>query len=253
MKLSIGAISAAVIVFVVSGASPLWAQTGSTADAALAAGGLSLAGGYGDDYQNGYHATTAAEGFFRGIADGIRSLGLARLLSSEAMINEQEAYRRGLENARASVNTYFDNRQVNRERRALERGPRPSAEDYARYARMGKPRLLSPSELDPLTGDVEWPILLRMEEFDSQRLALDQVFSRWATSGTLSYDDFFRVRQITANMLDDLRGRIRVLPPSQYVVAMRFLESMSFEAGQPSRQLKGPAVANVGTRPFMQR
>ena len=44
-----------------------------------------------------------------------------------------------------------------------------------------------------------------------------------------------------------------VLPPNQYIVAMRFLESMAFETSQPSRPLQSATVANVGARQGIQR
>ena len=126
--------------------------------------------------------------------------------------------------------TYFDMRRMNREARTAERGPRPTEADLVRYAQIGKPQRPSPSELDVVTGRISWPRLLQSAEFAPQRAALDEVFSHRASSGAINVNEYLKVYQLTALMLDALRARIRDVPSYDYLVARRFLQSLTYEA-----------------------
>ena len=148
---------------------------------AIAEGPLGTLGGvspfFGDGVVVGggypFKASTPAESFARGAADVIRAQGEFNRLTSEAAINWQEAKARAIVNARDYVDAYFRNRQANRDYRRAERGPRPTAEDLERYAQAMKPTPLSPSELDVLTGRVNWPILLRADCFSPIRAEME--------------------------------------------------------------------------------
>jgi len=187
-------------------------------------------GGYGGGY---HHASTAAEGAARGMADLVRSQGQTNLNNSAAAINYSVARRNQTDNRSAWTSTYFQMRQENRRARAAERGPRPSMADLVRYAQAGKPKPLSPSELDNITGNVHWPMLLQVDDYQDSRYELEKIFKSRARTGTLSPSDFMRIRQVTTSMLDQLKGNIRELPPQQYMIAMRFLESLAYEASRP--------------------
>ena len=114
--------------------------------------------GYGRGYGGGgYHASTAAEGFQRGMADVIRSTGAANMMNSEAMINVETARQQYISNRLYGTQTYFEMRRLNKEARAAEAGPRPTQQDVIRYAQERAPNRLSTSEVDPLTGNIAWP------------------------------------------------------------------------------------------------
>ena len=148
------------------------------------------------------------------------------------MINLTDAQRREMENLQKWTETYFDMRRVNREARTAERGPRPTEADLVRYAQIGKPQRLSPSELDAVTGRISWPRLLQAAEFAPQRNALEEVFSHRASSGAIEVDEYLRVYRLTGLMLDGLRragqGRARLR-----------LSSRPALSGEPD--LRGPA------------
>jgi hypothetical protein len=192
-------------------------------------------GGWGAGYPTYHHASTAAEGAARGMADVTRSAGMYNLATSEAAINVTEAQSNYIKNRDEWTNTYFQMREANRQYRAKERGPRPSMEDLVRYAQAGKPARLSPSELDTVSGDVSWPSILQKEEFAKQRAQLEALFAKRAADGSVGPEQLAEIRRITGALIDQLKEQLQSREVSQmdYIGAKRFLESLSFEGQTP--------------------
>ena len=189
-------------------------------------------GGYGG-YPVYSRASTAAEGAARGMADVVRSQGEANLNNSAAAINATVARSNQIQNRAAWTSTYFDMRAENRARRAAERRPRATMADLVRYAQAGKPKQLSPSELDVVTGAVYWPAFLKGEDYAKSRAELEAVYARRSSSGAVSAADYVKVRGVTNTMLAQLKGQIKEIPPAQYTVAKKFLQSLAYEINRP--------------------
>lgn len=224
---------------------------------ALADGPGSWAGGgpwypYGGAYFGpySYHAATAAESYGRGLADVLRAQAEFNRLTSEAAINAQAARAQAITNAQDAVQAYFNIRRQAREYRQAERRPRPSLEAIERYARDARPDALSPSQLDGLTGRVNWPILLGHETFQAPREKLEELLDRWAVSRNLGAaanfgaQEYLAVLQLTDEMIDKLREQVHLLPAQDYVSAKRFLESLAHEI-QSSNRPDASLAANV--------
>jgi hypothetical protein len=188
--------------------------------------------GYGG-YGGGYHSSTAAEGAARGMADVVRSQGEANLNNSAAAVNYSVARSNQIDNRAKWTSTYFQMREENRQARAAERRPRATMADLVRYAQAGKPKPLSPSQLDVVTGAVSWPLALQVDGYAKSRAELEPILAGRASSRTISPADYMKVRQVTNAMLAQLKGQIREIPPEQYTVAKRFLESLAYEATRP--------------------
>ncbi|HUT94613.1 MAG TPA: hypothetical protein VMY37_34475 [Thermoguttaceae bacterium] len=189
---------------------------------------------YGAPYPTNYHSSTAAEGALRGMGDLARSAGEYNLTTSQAAINMTEAQKKDIENRDQWTNTYFQMREANKEYRAQERGPRPSMESMVRYAQAGKPKRLSPSEVDSVTGKIAWPVLLQTDAYSAHRKELEQLFGKRAEHGVLGVDDQLQIRKTTTAMLAELKGQIRDVPQMDYIAARRFVESLAYEATAPS-------------------
>ena len=192
----------------------------------------------GGDYYGGYpggyyHASTAAEGAMRGMADVVRSQGQANLNNSAAAINYTVAQRNEIDNRYAWTNTYFEMRRANRAYREAERGPRTTMEQAVRLAQAGMPKPLSPGEVDTVTGAISWPRFLQSDAYATNRSELEEIFSRRASLGTLGAEDFMRARQATDAMLAALKKQVRQVPPEDYMASKRFLQSLAYEAGRP--------------------
>jgi hypothetical protein len=191
---------------------------------------------FGGDY--GYpvddRASTAAEGYARGLSDVIRSQGAANLLNSQAAINATEAEKKSIENREQWTSTYFQMRKENREARAAESGPRSSAEDLVRYAQMGKPKILGSNELDKVSGKIFWPIALTTDEYSDSRKQLDDIFARRAKYGDISMGELMNVVNITNQMIEQLKSQIKNIPGMEYSKAKAFLVSLAYEVQRSS-------------------
>lgn len=200
-----------------------------------------LAGGmvtYGQDYYGGYaeyHSSTAAEGALRGMGDVARSAGQYNLQTSEAAINMTEAQKNHIQNRDEWTNTYFQMREANRQYRAAERKPRASIDDLVRYAQAGKPKPLSPSELDTVAGQISWPAVLKAEQFNHGRQALEELFLKRADQGGLSFDDQAAASRASDALMEQVKEGLRQKKVSQmdYVAAKQFIESLAVEAKRP--------------------
>jgi len=186
-------------------------------------------GGYVDN-----RAATPGESYARGLSDMTRSQSIANLNNSEAAINMTEAARKGMENRQQWTDTYFQMRDANRQYRAQERGPKATMEDAVRYAQLGKPAALSPSELDTVDGAISWPMLLQSPQYADYRAQLESLYAKRAEYGGITTDDYFQINRTTGAMLDALKTQVRNVPPAEYMAARRFIESLAYEARRPA-------------------
>jgi hypothetical protein len=177
-----------------------------------------------------YNASTADEGYARGLSDIIRSQGAYNLMTSQAAINATQAVRNDIENREQWVNTYYQMRKEQRAAIAEERGPRPTAEDLMRYSQMGKPKPLGPNQFDAVSGKIYWPRMLRTDQFASSRAVLDDLMIKRARYGDVSMEDLIKIREETDKMINQLNQGIRDVPPMEYATAKQFLVSLTYQA-----------------------
>lgn len=192
-----------------------------------------VVGGGSGGYRAGYHASTAFEGASRGFADYMRSQGQFNLDTAEAAVAAAQARQQEIDNYQQRADAYYNVRQKVREYRAAERRPRPTAEDLIRYARRARPERLSPMELDTLTGQLVWPVLLWHDAFAEHRAALEELFEKRALEQRLRTDDYLAAKQSIVALKSELKARIRELPLDDYASAKRFLRSLDYEARLP--------------------
>lgn len=184
-------------------------------------------------YDEGYHSSTAGEGYARGMGDLVRSQGVYNVLSSQAAVNMTEARRRQIENQAQWTDTYFRMRQTNREARAQEKGPQPTREDWVRIAQMGRPARLGPTQLDAVSGLIHWPALLNTDEFSNYRADLEPLFAERAQTGAMDGDGRKKTQSVTKAMLNVLKSQITQVASADYMQARKFIESLAYEAGLP--------------------
>jgi hypothetical protein len=184
------------------------------------------------DYPVSYHSSTYEEGVQRGFADVVRSAGAANLMNSEAAINYEDARRKYIDNRVYGTEKYFQMRQINKTARTAERGRQPTMEDLIRYASERAPSRLSPSELDPLTGIVTWPALLRDPAFQDTRKALDELFVARSAMGYLTAEQAAEANGAIDGMRAVLKKNISSYPPQMYTSAKKFLDSLAYESFQ---------------------
>jgi len=204
--------------------------------AAQCCGSASYSGGrpyYGGAPLWHHHASTAAEGYARGVAAILYAQGAYNRLSAEARMVHAQAYAQELENRQRAVDTFFNLRATNRRARAVERGERPTFEELAKLARDSAPGRLGDDQLGRASGQIHWPAALQDEQFAAYRAQLEQIFRYRATTGTVGSHQQQQVRQLTHRMLSRLKGNIRQLSPMEYTEARGFLTSLAYEAQLP--------------------
>jgi hypothetical protein len=204
-----------------------WAAVG----AAWVLGGLASAASAQVVYNN---ASTAGESYARGLGDVIRSEGEYNLNSSQAAINMTQARRASIQNQQLAAQTYFDMRKMNRAYQAEERGPRPTMEQIVRMAQSGMPKELSPSQLDSISGKINWPALLNTPTYAESRKKIEDVFAKRAKYGGMAFDDEQTLWQTTNAMLEQLNDQIRDVPPASYLASKKFIQSLAYEGQKPS-------------------
>jgi hypothetical protein len=192
-------------------------------------------GGYGGWY-GGSGGGTAAGSALNGMASAISAKGDYNLSTSAAAVNMTQAQKNEIENRQQWTNTYFDMRATNRAARDAERSPTPTMEQLARIARDGAPRPLSPSQMDPVSGRINWPTALQEASFAAQRTELEQLFASRARYGGLNYSDQMRVQQIIDSMFSGLKAQIQEIPPQDYVACRSLLQSLTYAATKSELQ-----------------
>jgi len=179
-----------------------------------------------------HHSSTYEEGVQRGFADIIRSAGAANLMNSEAAKNYEDARRKNIDNRVYGTEKYFQMRQLNRAARAAERSRQPTMEDLIRYASQRAPDRLSPTALDPLTGVISWPTILRGTAYDSDRQKLELLYASRSATGLLTAEQVAEVDAAVARMSAELKRNINSYPPQSYTQAKEFLKSLAYESLQ---------------------
>jgi len=177
----------------------------------------------------GGHASTAAEGRARGMADVIRSQGMKNMMDADAASSFEDARKKNIENRLQGTETYFEMRRINKQAREAEAGPKPTQQDLIRYAAMRTPDRLTTSEVDPLTGEIAWPSLLLQDPYKTDREKLNELYVERAVNGHLSATQATAADNITKSMAGTLKSNIDEYPPQLYSQAKRFLESLKYE------------------------
>jgi len=174
------------------------------------------------------YSSTPAEGALNGMGNVISSKGSYNLSTSEAAINMTQAQSNELRNHMQYEDTYFQMRESNEAYREAERGPRPTEEQLARIARSGAPKPLSPSEVDTVSGAVNWPVVLQQDSFVADRTTLEQLSANKAAHGSLGFSDQMAARKTIESMLAELKSQVRDVPSQDYIASKHFLESMIY-------------------------
>ena len=177
-------------------------------------------------------ASTAAGSAMNGMASVISAKGDYNLSTSAAAINMTQAQKQEIQNRQQATNTYFEMRATNRAAREAERSPRPTMEQLVRFAHEGMPKPLNSSQVDAVTGGLNWPSALQQSSFDSQRNQVDQLFAARAKYGNLSYSDQLVVRKTVDAMYGELKAQIRDIPPPDYMACRNFLASVTYAASK---------------------
>ncbi len=187
------------------------------------------------------HASTAAEGYFRGLADLWRGWGDYNYETSLASINNEEAERRELENSVARVNTRYERRELSRQyrfgsrRRSDSQNQNVASPVTLRAARARQPaKRLTSSHFDPVAKTLVWPPLLYDDHFAGERTTLERLISERTDVGPSKAARSRRhIRQCVARCRAKIKDNYRVIT-DDVIEAFNFLRRVENELRFPS-------------------
>ncbi len=184
--------------------------------------------GYGrGGFGYGYRASTAAEGYARGMARVIQAQGEKNLMDSAARINNEQARSAYLDNRVKAVETYWKRREIYNENME-EKLYKDSLERQERFAQV-KLKEITANELNPTTGAVRWPALLAKERYDRYRVAMDELMAKRAQYGMLPVDDLLDAQQIIRDWREAITQDKAAYSDSLVRDSLRFLLKLNRE------------------------
>ncbi|MCX7427061.1 MAG: hypothetical protein NTW96_15735 [Planctomycetia bacterium] len=185
---------------------------------------------YGGGYYGGSGGGggTVAGSSMRGMADVISAQGNYNLATSAAAVNMTQAQKQTIQNRGDATNTYFQMRQMNRQYRAAETGPPATMEQLTRMAKQGVPKPLTPSEVNPVTGQINWPTALGAEVFAPYREEVEKLAASRAKYGELGFSDQTKFRQLVNDMAQHLSARVQDVSPQDFTNGRSFLQRLLY-------------------------
>lgn len=191
--------------------------------------------GRGRGWGRGNYASTAQQAAAYGMSSMMRAQGQLNLDNSEAAKNYQEVTSAAIDNRKKWTETYFEMRKINRDARAEEAPSRISHEDAIRLAKSVAPPRLGSTQLDPVTGHIEYPLVLQDKIFAPYRSELDTLFADRASSGSsLQFEQYQSIRQTVSKFIEVLNEHVQDYPAGEFGKARVFLNSLSNEANFPA-------------------
>ncbi len=182
--------------------------------------------GYGGYGGGGYAGGTAYGSMATGMGNYIRSQGAYNQMTAAAMKDVQEAKSMALDNKLKASQTYEQMREVN-QRYVAEKKAREAAAYSSTVPPPKRPRL-SPSQLDPVSGEIRWPQVLLADQFKPYRDQLDALFKLRASDP--SRVDYTQVRAVTDPMRNEYDKLIDSMQTNDFFAGRHFIEAVAEES-----------------------
>lgn len=160
-----------------------------------------------------------------GLGNLIRAEGAYNQMTAQAWVAQEQAYSLQLANRLKAAQTYYQLRRLNEAEHAEQERKLAAARGEPQPVKI---RRLTSSQLDPVTGAITWPAVLRAPEFDAQRLALDRLFEDRAIDPTKVTDT--QVEHYVDILHEKLDAQHDQLTTSDFFTARYFLEAMASES-----------------------
>ncbi len=202
-----------------------WSMLDQSATARYYRRGGGYGGGYGGTPQSYY---------MNAMANVVRAQGQAAVGYSQAAINIETARSQYIDNQKKWAETYFERKRIYAAY-AQEKHDRDMqvVHNYLANRQSQAPARLSFSQLDPATGKINWPDALRSGEYAADCRKVEELFAlRSHVDATL--DATRQIQAEVATLRDILVKNISSTPPSYYIPARKFLDSLAYEATFPT-------------------
>ena len=180
---------------------------------------------YHPRYRRGYRS--GAGNYMNGMVNLIRA-------QSQAAVNYEQARSKYIDNKQKWTQNYM---KMKEERQAFDARQREqskhSPDTLAAAARSDLPATLGADALDPVTGRITWPDILKGPDFAGPRARLDELFELRAKtgSGAMNVD---KIHAAAMEMTSRLRNRIEEIPAKHYIAGRKFIDSLDYTAQSPA-------------------
>lgn len=195
---------------------------------------------YGDYGYPGYGwgANTAAGATAMGMGAMIQAQGAYNQMTAEAAKTAEEAKSLALDNKLKSAETYDKLRELNRQYVAEKEAREKAAYNY--NAPPPKRPKLTPSQLDPVTGEIRWPPLLMQPQFQAYRDQLQALFTlRAHDPSQVSYQQVTALTMPMRNEYDKLHD---TMPTNEFFANRHFIEGIGEAARYSGYEPHPPAA-----------
>ena len=187
-------------------------------------------GGFGN---MGYHASTVAEGRGNAISAVTRSRGQYQLDVSQARINNAQADAMVMQNRKQLATDYFETQNINKQNRFgdyAEKKKQHEKDALFQYGSEGRPTRLTSSELDPVTGQITWPIVLEAPSFTDYTKPIDDAFVKRAeTKSRFDYKTYQQVTKDCKEIETELRTQMKDIGTNGYATGREFMKRLKRE------------------------
>ena len=186
--------------------------------------------GYGH-VRYGYGFRPCGYDYRYGMAELIRAQATANVLHSQARNQNAITARIEMENSLQYLETRLERKRINRESRfghLHARGEQVRLEKMAKAA--AEAQLIEKPIVDPISGEVAWPILLRSSYFAKARRPIDQVFHQRSKTGSINPDHFLPMRDWIEMIERELKANVAYYEMEDYLAAKQFLRDLVCEA-----------------------
>lgn len=181
----------------------------------------------------GYHASTVAEGEGNAMSSVTRARGQYQLDRSQARINNAQADAMIMQNRKQLATDYFETRAINKKARFGDYDERKkinTQNNLFRYGQEGRPTRLTSSELDPITGQITWPVSLEAPSFLQYTQPIDEAFVKRAeTKARFSYQTYQSVKKDCRGLEDELQAQVRSMDSQDWTQAKGFVKRLKRE------------------------
>lgn len=186
----------------------------------------------------GYHVPSYGFGYrpygydYRyGTAELRRSSATANVLNANARAQNVQTDRAVMENSVQFLETRLERKRINHQNRFGHLRARAEQVRAAKLASLAiSPPVVVRRTIDPATGRVGWPLLLRSTYYAKARGPIDQVFHQRSVTGSINPDHFHPMRDWIELIECELKANVAYYEMTDYIEAKSFLRALIDEA-----------------------
>jgi hypothetical protein len=173
--------------------------------------------GCGLDYRYGAAALT-------------RARAAANVLNATARAQHAQTDRVAMQNSVQFLATRLERKQINKQNRFGHLHARGEQVRIAKLASLPAPPQVVRGPVDPASGRVAWPMLLRSTYYAKARGPIDQVFHQRSVTGSFNPDHYLPMRDWIEQIECELKANVAYYEMADYLEAKSFLRSLVDEA-----------------------